>query len=303
MPIHAVDHLPAPSPLAANTPAKESPVIASSPSPIQDTIAEAPPLPPVFTPSKPSMPLYRAIQNAEREYQVGNKLLQLNMNHLDSNYLELEECRLKMAEQIKENAEKSKMSDFWDLLKKIGTCVLAAISVVIGISLVSTGAGTLIGGAMIASGILAIANIALIETGAVDLFARQLAGDNEDLRKLYAVLIPGSIGLLSGILGVAGVVGAWSSINFVTQALSIAQTAASFADGFLTLGRGVTKGELKWSEAKRYAIQKTIVLNEHDTDQTLRGMENFMEQRNQTMKRARHCLESFVQSMNKALQI
>jgi hypothetical protein len=269
----------------------------------RDTIGEAPVVPPVFIPSKPQLPLYRAILNAEREYQVGNKLLELNMNQLDQNYLELDECRLQMAQQIKENIEKTKNADFWDILKKIGTCILSAISTVIGISLVGTAGGTLIGGALIASGVLAIANLALMETGLVDQFAKYLAGEDEELKKFYATVIPGSFGLVSGILGAAGAAAGWSSINFVTQALSIAQAAAGIADGALTLGRGVTRGELKWNEAKRSAIQKTLTLNAHDTDKVLSGIENFMEQRNRMIKATRHCLASFAHSMNKALQI
>ena len=293
----------------------------------KDTIGEAPLSPPAFTPSKPQLPLYRAILNAEREYQIGNKLLELNMNHLDRNSLELEEYRIQMAQQIKENAEKMRTADFWDILKKISTCILSAISTVIGISLVSSGAGTFIGGALIASGVLAIANLALTETGVIDRFAKCLAGDDEERRKLYALLIPVSIGLLSGALGVSGIAYAWSSIEFITQtlwitqtaasssgvllvlaqsvtkALLIGQTAANFADGVLTMGRGVNKAELKWNETKRLAIQEILTLNAEDTDRALSGVEDFIKQLPWIMKRMRRCLESHIEITNRALQV
>lgn len=261
----------------------------------QDTMVVAlPTVEKAYVPSKPQIsPVLFAINNVIELTRLGKMMMAWNSARLTDKYKEMDELRIKMAQQIQENVNKSGWAKFWDILQDIGTCVLAAISAVIGISLVSTGAGSLIGGAMIASGVLSIALLIGRKTGAVDWLAKEIAGDDEQLRKLLTMLIPGAVGVACGLLSLGGMIGAWSSINIVQQALSIAQAAASISGGVLTLGRGIVHADVKWGEAQMVELRKALTVLGIDIEKIMKGMERFMEHMALTNKQGQRALKTY----------
>ena len=206
---------------------------------------------PVLSPPDGHMSVLSYLREVAGFQNFGDKYLTAKSNALANTNKEIERLSAENMEKMRDAAGKASTSDVWSFLKKIATCILAAISVVIGISLIATGGGAIIGGAMIASGILSIANLVLSDAGFWEWVAKKLANDNEDKRKMIAMALPAVVGIASGAIGLFGSVGSllWSSLNFMQQALVVAHAIFGVTDGVTTIGKGVADGQVLFAEA------------------------------------------------------
>jgi uncharacterized protein YoxC len=224
-----------------------------------DSIETAPPTPPIYKPSKPALPEVRVIRALEKVRQVGHHLVDTHMSAIQRSQSDLQELHKANLEKLHQAAARSQTGKMWDLLKHIGGFILGAISTVLGISLVSTGAGSLVGGVLIASGIVQIANLVLDDLGAWDWIAQKLAHDNEEKREKIARVLPAIVGVLSAASGLAGSAAAcfWIPVNGVQQVMALATSAVSIVEGSAAAGKGL-------SEAQTFFLQGdlTILQNE-----------------------------------------
>lgn len=223
------------------------------------------------------------------------KINELNLTHMQSR---LKQLTVDETEKMKEDAERAKNKDMWSFLMDIATVILAAISTVLGMVLVGTGAGIVVGSIMVASGLLAIANFAFKEAEVWDILAKALAQDNEDLQQQLVTALPAAVGILSAVLGLVGTGGAmlWSQISLVEQVVAIAQTAASFAYGVTSSGNGVVQARSKWTEADLFEIKNAIDLMKSAVERKMDEMARFIESQVQ--------IEKFVRILcNTALEI
>ena len=149
---------------------------------------------------------------------------------------------------------------------------------VFGISLIATGGGALIGGAMIASGILSLSNFALSETEAWDWVAKQLSNDNEERQKMLAMILPSAIGILAGGIGLVGSVQGivTGSLQFAEKAIYVAQTALAMFDGITTFGKGYANAHLIWTQADLSKIQADLTVERTHFDAVMREIETSM---------------------------
>lgn len=199
---------------------------------------------------------FSLIRTLNELHETGQSLIGSFTQSIQEGSARLRQLSMDNIQKLKEAAERTKENGFWSFLQKIGECILAAISTVLGISLVATGAGAVVGGVMIAAGILTITNFAMRETGSWDWVAKQLAKDKETQEKL-AFYLPLGVGLIAAVLGIGGSVASalWTNLNFAQQALSIAQGAMGIYQGVTSIGKGVTQARVLWTQADLTKIE------------------------------------------------
>ncbi|MBS0653725.1 MAG: hypothetical protein JSR39_09430 [Verrucomicrobia bacterium] len=227
----------------------------------------------------PSLSELRFLAAMESFRSFGDEVLLTLGVRLEAFRLQLQDISADNLQKLKEAAENAKASDFWSLLKKVANSLLSALSIVIGVSLVSTGAGSLVGGAMIASGIFSIANMLMSESGTWDWVAKKLANEDEDRRKMLAMLLPTATGLLAGIIGLGGSAGAfaWSGIEFAEKAVMIAQATLAIFDGATTIGKGYADANLIWSQADLTKVKSQMTVERQLIDNTTKSIEGVLD--------------------------
>lgn len=269
------------------SPIRPSPALTESleiqqprPSATSDTLAVAESLP-VWTPERPQLTPpcdYRLIRETERARKLGSSILDTLTMRLGQIKENIKEISAENIKKLKETAERASTSSFWSILKKIATCILSALSIVFGVALIGSGGGALIGGAMVASGILSIANFALSEIGAWDWVAKQLASDNEEWRQRLATILPAAFGIVAGGIGLVGSVQSvmTGAIQVTEKALFVAQSALAIFDGVTTLGKGIADARLLWSQGDLTLVQGKMTMGRAQFDSTMREIESSM---------------------------
>jgi hypothetical protein len=221
---------------------------------------------------------YRLLAATDESRNLGDAILGALGTRLQNVKLKICEISADNIQKLKEAAQRASDSSFWSTLHKIATCLLSALSIVFGISLVATGGGALIGGAMITSGILSLSNFAMSETGAWDWIAKQLSQDNEERRKMLAWILPCAVGVVAGGIGIVGAVQSVASgaLQFAEKALSIAQTALTIFNGITTFGKGNADARLIWTQADLSKIQGELTVERTNFDTVMREIESSM---------------------------
>jgi hypothetical protein len=245
---------------------------------------------PIWTPERPvltspgSLPppasdsVYRLLATTEESRDLGNKILDTLGLRMQNVKHKIREISADNIQKLKEAAQRAADSSFWSILKKIATCLLSTVSIVFGISLVATGGGALIGGAMIASGVLSLANFAISETGGWEWVAKQLASDNQERQQMLSWVLPGAVGIIAGGIGIVGSVQGIVSgaIQFVEKAVYVAQTALAIFDGATTFGKGCADARMTWTQADLAKIQADLTVERTHFDNITREIEGCM---------------------------
>lgn len=269
---------------------------------IEPMAAKAKPLQsaPKLTPPLKHFSMQDQIKLLQRFEEIGGRLTTLTSQALDEKCMELKALTTEQAAKLKEKAENSQKSGVWDLLKKIGACILAAISAVFGMSLVAAGS-TVIGGLLIASGVLAIVNLVMTETECWDWIADKIAHDNKDLAKKLKIILPATVSAISAIMGLAGTAGAlyWTSLDWAKKVVTIAQTAANIAYGVTTIGKGYSDGKLSYNEGQITAINHKMAVLEHSIEMLMQRMQSAANENKQITKE----LANMVQLYNSSIQL
>jgi len=252
---------------------------------------------PLFSPPKLTHPSrvtyieYGLISVLNELHTCGESLITSFTTSLSHGSEKLKKLSLENIEKLKEAAKNTQSSEFWSFLQKIGECILAAITTVLGITLVATGAGAIIGGVMIAAGLLTIANFAMRESGSWVAVSKLLSNDKET-QKNIAFYIPLGVGLLAAVLGIAGSVATalYTTLNIAGQAVSVLQAAAGIYNGVTTVGKGVSEGQVLWTEADltKIATETTLTRVKFESNssllrQTIKILENIQQSAEQVI--------------------
>jgi hypothetical protein len=259
---------------------------------------------PVLSPPLPSMSVIPFLQSVEKFHSFGQRYLGTQSKRLEQSNREIEKITTENIQKMREAAERASESDVWSFFKKIATAILSAISIVIGISLVASGAGALVGGAMIASGILSIANLVLSEAGFWEALAKRLAQDNEDKRRAIALMLPAIIGVVSGLIGVFGSVGslAFSTLNFFEKALTMLHAAVGVLDGATTIGKGISDGQVIRADADLAQTRCDATLAHLKNEQVSTALEKVLKQLEAAQEKAAQMLKMLIQSNLQVVQ-
>ena len=256
---------------------------------IEDAAARFEPLIP-YQPSKPSLIEPIILMMLDKFYSLGVSIQESYVRDVEREQEKVELLHQQNADKLKEAAERAQESGFWSVLQQVGACILSALSTVLGFSLVATGVNPVVGGLLIASGLLSIANMAFSATGVWDWVAEKIARDNEDLQKTLKVVLPGSVGLFCAALGLAGGIGSisgiWSSLNFSQKTLSVLQTTVSFAEGVTAIGSGISENRALHSKADLISLQKEMHVCDRGIEKLTNAMEEVMQEISQSASHA-----------------
>lgn len=219
---------------------------------------------------------YRLLTVTDESRELGNQILDTLSTRMSGIKNKIRDISTENIQKLKEAAERANTSAWWSTLKKIASCLLSALSIVFGVAFAASGGGALIGGAMIASGILSLANFALSEAGTWDWVAKELSNDNEEWRKRLAMILPAAVGILAGGIGLVGSVYSFTTgaVQLVEKAVYVAQTAVTLFDGATTLGKGQADAQLLWTQADLAKIQGLLTAQRTHFDSLLKEIES-----------------------------
>ncbi len=226
--------------------------------------------------------------------QMGDKFLSNLTDRLTLVKQNIEEISSEHIQKLKETAEKANSSHFWSVLKKIATALVSAFSVVFGISLLAGGgAAGVVGGTMIASGVLSLANFALTELKIWDWVAEQIADDNKEQQQRLAMILPAAAGILCGGIGLLGA--GWgigsNAIEFSSQLVQVAQTSLNFLDGVTTLGKGCADASLLWTQADLTLIDGKLTQERSYYELLIEGIKSCMSDFRSVSSKAKQTLK------------
>lgn len=208
----------------------------------------------------------------------------------------------KIIEHIRDAAEVFKNRESWSILAKVASGILAGISVVFGVSLLTTPAGgVLVGGLLIASGVLSIVNLILEETKVWDTVAEKIAGDDKKLRDQLKVWIPAGVGMLSMLVGSAGSIGAvfMGAFTMTHQMLMAGKTVAEIGKHISQMAEGVANSKMINAQAETQHMQTQVDL----TDSSLKGALERLRQLGSMVNRACSSAHKIIAGSTKVAQM
>jgi hypothetical protein len=249
---------------------------------------------PSLTPPSVTLSELRLIQVLGKLQKHGDAIMSNLQTRLTIHREEIHRLSGESIQRLRDAATHAQSSLFWSILQKAATCILSALSIVFGAALLGVGGGALVGGAMIASGILAIANFSMTEGGGWDWVAKMLAAEDQSLHNQLKWILPAAVGILSGAIGVVGSVGSalFGVVQFGEMVAFIAQAAFGLFSGMTLLGKGTADSYLIWTESDQARIQGDLTMEQQRVEHTFKDVEAWMMEMkaikgllNQTIKR------------------
>lgn len=247
---------------------------------------------PLFENYRPSRPDLKAnissavcdyLQTLDQIYGLSADLQKTQLAELERLRADLQEVQRQKAEQLQETAKKNEESGVWGVLQAIGSFIIAAISAIAGVFLVTTGVAPVVGGLAIAASLFTIANGAILTPeGFWGWVAKQIAGENEELERFIAVVLPLTLGLLAAgvsLYAVGQLNG--QGLDLPRQVLLAIEGAVAIFSGVTTICKGVTDYQVLNSEAKHIRLQAKVELDEHALEKVTTEMGNLMKELSQ----------------------
>lgn len=276
--------------------------------PTTDTVVRSDPTtgPSAFSQEKPHLAppvsshgIYQLLAILERLSCSGKTLARAHGVALQQTNNECDALIKEQSRILEEAAKRTQAQRVWDALKQAATVVLAALSALFGITLLAVPGTTVLGVALIASGILTIANLAMSDLGAWDWVARKLASDNEKKRQWLAILLPAAVSFVAGALALGGgpaALQAWHTMSAVQRAVVVLTTAAAFADGSIQIGKGVSDTQATWLQTELERSQTSLTLNELQSEKITSWIRALLESLAQASATAEQIIARFVQT-------
>lgn len=249
-------------------------------------------------PGSQSMSEYRLLAVTNDTRALGDDILETLSFRLQGVKDKIREVSAENMQKLKEAAERASSSDFWGILKKIATSLVSAVSAVFGIAILATGGSALVGGAMIASGVLSLANFALSELGTWDWIADLIAHDNEDLKKKLQWILPAAVGIIAAGIGIVGSVNGVVSgaLNFAEKAASVVQTGLAIFGSAVTIGKGAADARITWTRADLKMIEAHLTAERENFTTTIDEIKGSMSEFKSVNSKTRKAIEMIAQS-------
>ncbi len=254
--------------------------------------------PPSELPRHSSLSEYRLLAVTSDTQTLGGAILDTLSYRLQGAKDKIREVSSENMAKLREAAKRASKSDFWSVLKKIATSLLSALSAVFGITILATGGSALVGGAMIASGILSLANFALSELGTWDWIADYIAQDNEDLKKKLAIALPLSVGIVAAGIGLVGTVNgvATGAFNLAEKILSSAHTVVSVSHSVATFAKANADANLIKIQADLKAIQALFTVEQENFTSIINEIKGSMGEFKNIKAKTKKAIEMIAQS-------
>lgn len=256
--------------------------------------------PPQLTPPDQISSSYRLIDAINGFCFLRESMMETTTLRLETMKTAMGEASNKLMQQLKEAAEQAQSSDFWSLLKKVASSLLASLSVISGLTLLCTGSSALVGGALITSGVLSIANLVLSEGKGWDWVADQLARDCEETKQKLLFFLPAAVGILAAGFGLVGSVYGITSgaLDFTQKAGGIAQTTLSLFSGATNLGKGIADTKLTWTQAALISTKEEFKIKQDDYECLVDSSQVTLEEFNRTFRHAKRAVSSLTKTQS-----
>ncbi len=244
------------------------------------------------------------IATLEKIHAAGKSINLNQSNHFENVQKNVAELQKQELEKMQEAAKKAQQSSVWGFLQTIGAYILAAIHAVLGVFLISE-AHILVGGTMLASALIAVANLAFTQTGFWTWLSNYMAKENEELASKLSAIIPGVIGLTAAALGFIGTCEIWNmqNLDWAKYALLIGKTTLDFAQGVSSVAKGVSDYQLGQSHSEHVLIEKDIELCGHVSEKLMKDMEQMMKTLTQCTSKTAQIVKMSIDASQKALQV
>jgi|SRR5579862_2324153 len=268
--------------------------------PTTQLLSERPRLIPPNDPISRGLSERRFLQEMQKVKDRSNAITETVAKRLDIYKEQMMKLNDENIAKIKESAERAATSNWWSMLKKAATALLAALSLALGLSVIAGGGSLVIGGALVASGILSITNFVCSEAGIWDELAKKLAHNDEERRKKIGLIIPIALGVVSAALGLFGGV---QSMAFTTNlAVTVLQTALSTFQGVTAIGLGISKGNLIRSQADIVNVRAAMDATRLSTQLVTQWIENFRSEMEYIGKRSGQVARMVIQANQKIVE-
>jgi hypothetical protein len=219
---------------------------------------------------------------------------------LETMKTEIEEASAKLMQKLKEAANEAKNNDFWSMLKKVATCLFSALSSILGLAVIGSGGSALVGGAMVASGLLSLANLVLSECEGWDWITDQLAQGSEETKQKLLLFLPAAVGLVAGAFGLVGSVYGITSgaLDFTQKIGGIAQTAFALFGGATNLGKGTSDAKLIWVQADLASKEEELKMKQEACGRFTDDVNTTLEGFNRTFQQAKSAIRSLTKTQS-----
>lgn len=244
-------------------------------------------------------PTYRFFTALLKMESTADAVLKVKMQELEDVQAQFKALSAERLKKGTEALDQKHIAESWSLLHKAWTTILSAVSTVLGLSVMATPGGMLVGGAMVSSGVLSISNLAARETGTWDWVAKKLAADNQDAQKRLAEWLPAAIDISSSVIGLLGTSSAIleQTINFSAGTVRAAKTAGYFGEAFTSVAKGSYESEARGIQADLIELSGRVDVNQHDLERISKRIENFCEQLGQAHSQASQLVKQAIKKV------
>ncbi len=241
-------------------------------------------------------PVYKFINNLDRLHSCSNTNQELSARQLEDYIHTAEEIQKKRTVYIEDVAGKKNQNEMWNIISHVGTCISSATFIVIGTSMVSSGAGIPMGVGLVASGILSIATLACSTTGAIDALAYRCAPNDPEKCAFYKSLFPLCAQVVSGGLGIYGISNSIGMAALGSKAIDIANTATNIAKGLSMAGQGITQADIERLNGNMVDIEQLTLTCHNRIENQIRDLKVMLDE----SSRATQAASTLMQSLNAA---
>jgi hypothetical protein len=256
-----------------------------------------------FSPSKPDLekPIWRLLRTVTAIETLSDSFMELGQVSVEMYMARMQTLSKQEMEKIQEALQHAENAGFWQFLQEIASLILSVTSCIFGFNLNSSGQNALLGGVLIASGLLSIANFAFKETGVWDSVASLMAKENEELRKELSRVLPSVIGLTTALISLGGstYAAAFTSLDTGQKVLKIGETAAATATNLAAMGQSTHEGRKHFAESEfmRTKVEGQLVLVV--LQKTMRQMQELCENQAELTEKA----SNVVRAAERSIQI
>lgn len=236
-----------------------------------------PPAPLAFAPSKPKLvrPELLIMALDKKLKALSKRTMNISLTKIEKENLTLEKLIMQQISTDTDLADSKNEAFIWSMLKNIGSCIMAVFQMVFGSYLISTGGGAGAGSALIASGMLALANAALSESGGWNWIAACMEEDNAEKQEMIAIILPLVVATLSIGLSIAGFAGAMEVEN-VDELLELMNQGIQILTGGAHLGAAYGEYQVVTTQIQALGFEKGMTLSEKHIDLFSRAFEELM---------------------------
>ena len=284
-------------------PKSQDSIFSSPVSALKETVQPTPsPLfaaPKLKAPDKVNFHETKLLTTIDDIYGTGQRLTDALNNNIRQATAKLKDLTIEKMHMLEAAAKKTQSSEFWGILRKVGECILAAFTAIMGMTLVSTGPVAL-GAVMIASGILSVVNFTMRESGAWDSVAKKLAKDvgQEEILSRY---LPLGVSLVTAVLSIGGGAATtlWTAASMTQKAFAIAQASLGIYNGATGAGKAIVDAKIAWSQAELTAKESEITQNRIRVDMKHSQMAHTLKIIEQIQQAAESVVELYAQAIKR----